>query len=59
MRKTIILGLAAALFVVASQAPSQAAGRVRSGRAFNGNGGGVFSRLMEIERAKNQWLFGR
>ena len=57
MRKAIILGLAAALFVVVSQAPSQAAGRVRSGRVFNGNG--VFSRLMEIERAKNQWLFNR
>ncbi len=58
MRKAIILGLVA-LFVVASQVPSQAAGRLRSGRLLNGNRQGVFSRLMEIERAKNQWLFNR
>ncbi len=57
MRKLIVLGLVA-LFVVASQAPSQAAGR-RGGRLLNGNRQGMFSRLMEIERAKNQWLFGR
>ena len=58
MRKVIILGLAA-LFVVASYVPSEAAGRVRSGRLFSGNRPGVFSRLMEIERAKNEWLFNR
>ena len=23
------------------------------------NGGGIFSRLMELERRKNAWLFGR
>ncbi len=57
MRKLIILGLVA-LFVVASQAPSQAAGRLRGGRLTSGNRS-MFSRLMEIERAKNQWLFGR
>ncbi len=58
MRKAIILGLAV-LFVVASQVPSQAAGRTRSGRPVSGNRTGVFAKLMEIERAKNQWLFGR
>lgn len=58
MSKWIILGLAA-LLVVASQVPSQAAGRTRSGRLLNGNRPGVFAKLMEIERAKNQWLFGR
>ena len=58
MRKAIILGLAV-LFVVASQVPSQAAGRMRSGRLINGNRPNMLSRLMEIERAKNQWLFGR
>ena len=57
MRKLIVLGLVA-LFVVASQAPSQAAGRQRGGRMY-GNRQGMFSRLMDIERAKNQWLFGR
>ena len=58
MRKLIVLGLVA-LFVVASQAPSQAAGRLRGGRLTSGSRTNVFSRLMEIERAKNQWLFGR
>lgn len=57
MRKAIILGLAA-LFFVASQAPSQAAGRMRSG-LFNGNRPNLFARIMEFERRKNQWLFGR
>ncbi len=58
MRQMIILGLVA-LFVVASQVPSQAAGRLRTGRVQSGNRSGAFSRLMEIERAKNTWLFGR
>ena len=57
MRKIFILGLVA-LFVVASQVPSQAAGR-RTGRVLSGSRSGAFSRLMEIERAKNAWLFGR
>lgn len=55
MRKMILLGLVA-LFVVASQVPAQAARR--SGRVV-GNRQGGFGRLMEIERAKNAWLFGR
>ena len=50
MRKMIILGLVA-LFVVASQVPSQAAAR-RTGRALSGSRSGVFSRLMEIERGQ-------
>jgi hypothetical protein len=58
MRKFIVLGLVA-LFVVASQVPTQAAGRMRSGRISSGNRQGVFARMMELERAKNQWLFGR
>ena len=58
MRKAIILGLVA-LFVLACQVPSEAAGRMRSGRMLNGNRPNMLSRLMEIERAKNQWLFGR
>ncbi len=56
MRKMIILGLVA-LFVATSQVPAQA-GR-RNGRGSNGNRQGVFARLMELERAKNAWLFGR
>lgn len=56
MRKMIILGLVA-MFVAASQVPAQAARR--SGGLFNSNRQGLFARLMEIERAKNQWLFGR
>ena len=58
MRKMIILGLVA-MFVAASQVPAQAARR--SGGLFNSNSNrqGLFARLMEIERAKNQWLFGR
>jgi len=58
MRKVIILGLVA-LFVVACQVPSEAAGRIRSGRLLNGNRPSVSTRIMELERAKNQWLFGR
>ena len=58
MRKAIILGLVA-LFVLACQVPSEAAGRMRSGRMLNGNRPNMLSRLMEIERAMNQWLFGR
>lgn len=58
MRKLIVLGLVA-LFVVASQTPASAAGRMRGARMTGGNRQGMFSRLMEIERAKNQWLFGR
>ena len=57
MRKMIILGLAA-LFVAASQVPSEAGGR-RSARMLNGNRSNLFSRIAEFERAKNQWLFGR
>ena len=57
MRQMIILGLVA-LFVVASQVPSQAAGR-RTGRVLSGNRSGVLGRLMEVERAKNAWLFNR
>lgn len=55
MRKMIILGLVA-MFVAASQVPAQAAPR-RSSGLFNGKG--PFARLMELERAKNAWLFGR
>lgn len=58
MRKLIVVGLVA-LFVVACQVPSEAAGRMRSGRLFNSSRPTVFSRIMELERAKNQWLFGR
>lgn len=59
MRKAIILGLAA-LFLAASQAPSEAAGRVfRGGRLVNGNRPNIFARVMEFERRKNEWLFGR
>jgi len=58
MRKVIILGLVA-LFVVASQVPSEAAGRIRSGRLLSGNRPSLFARIMELERAKNEWLFGR
>lgn len=57
MRKAIILGLAA-LFFVASQTPSQAAGRLRTG-LFNGGRPGILARVMEFERRKNEWLFGR
>ncbi len=57
MRKLIVFGLVA-LFVVASQIPAQAAGRTRSGRV-TGNRQGVFGKLMEMERKKNEWLFGR
>jgi hypothetical protein len=57
MRKMIILGLVA-MFVAASQVPAQAAPR-RSGGLFGNNRVGLFARLMELERAKNQWLFGR
>lgn len=58
MRKAIVFGLAV-LFVVASQVPSQAAGRVRGARVFNGGRPGILARIAEFERAKNQWLFGR
>ena len=58
MRKMIVLGLVA-LFVVASQVPTEAAGRMRSGRMSSGNRQGFFARLMELERAKNDWLFNR
>lgn len=58
MRKLIVLGLTA-LFVVASQVPSEAAGRQRSGRLLGNNRPNVLARLMEIERRKNEWLFGR
>ena len=59
MRKAIILGLAA-LFFVASQAPSEAAGRVfRGGRLMSGNRPNIFARVMEFERRKNEFLFGR
>ncbi len=56
MRRLVILAVAAVI-VAASVTPAQAAGR-RSGYN-NGQRTGVFARLMELERRKNAWLFGR
>ena len=56
MRRLVILAVAA-IVVAASVTPAQAAGR-RSGY-YGGQRQGVFSRLMELERRKNAWLFGR
>jgi hypothetical protein len=55
MRRLVILAVAA-IVVAASVTPAQAAGR-RAG--YYGQRQGVFSRLMELERRKNAWLFGR
>lgn len=56
MRRLVILAVAAVI-VAASVTPAQAAGR-RAGYN-NGQRTGVFARLMELERRKNAWLFGR
>lgn len=56
MRRLVILAVATVL-VAASVTPAQAGAGRRSG--YNGQRTGVFARLMELERRKNAWLFGR
>ena len=58
MRKPMILMLlvGAAVF---SYAPSQVQAQYYRSRPRMYSGGGLFSSLMQFERRKNQWLFGR
>lgn len=62
MRRLIAVCLVAVL-MTACVTDVQAARRVKRTRRVpvmqTSNGGGVFARLMELERRKNEWLFGR
>ncbi len=64
MRKLVMLTIALAMFAVSSS-NVEAARRQRVIQqrqpvfTTNNGGGNVFGRLMEMERRKNEWLFGR
>ena len=63
MRKFMTLTLLAAAAVISfAPSPAQAQyyrSRPRMWNGGGGGGGGFFAGLMEFERRKNQWLFGR
>ncbi|MCA9079598.1 MAG: hypothetical protein KDA58_03520 [Planctomycetaceae bacterium] len=64
MRRTILAVAVVAATLAAGNMAEAARGRVimrpRTPIFQRGyNGPGIFARLMELERAKNAWLFGR
>lgn len=64
MRKLLILAAIVAMTIATTQnaeAGRRKRGYTRSRTTYNTSSSrdGIFARLMELERRKNQWLFGR